>query len=58
MKRRYRAIRAQAQNWPAHQLALRLKLMLDQESITEANWGCIDAVTDLLGGIEPPSKLL
>ena len=53
----YSAMRMQALDWTVGRLSGRMRAMLDQDTVTEANWGAIDALAELLGGISPPSTL-
>ncbi len=51
----YDATRATAWNWSVVFLMINLDLMMTKGSQDEAKWGVIDALTDLLGRIEPPA---
>jgi hypothetical protein len=54
-QQRYVAARALAVAWPLERLVTRLAAMLNQDMILEKDWGPIDALTDILGGIEVPT---
>lgn len=50
----YHAIRIEAVLWPRAQIMESLKRLLCGRYQSEARWGAIDALTDILGKIEPP----
>lgn len=50
----YALTRLGAQSWSPNRLALTLNILLKRHLQTEANWGGVDAIADLLGGIQPP----
>jgi hypothetical protein len=53
-ERHYRAVRVLAYRWSPEILTKMVRYKLSQPTITDAEWGSIDAMTDLLGGIDPP----
>lgn len=51
----YHAIRIEAGLWPHDEILDHLTRLLAGRHQSESRWGAIDALTDILGNIEPPA---